>query len=234
MREPLKSNSVAVLIFANSSNEELKNKAISNGHTLFDSLTEHTLNTVNRTGLPYFLLTEKEQNGITFGERFVNAINFVFDKGFESVITLGNDTPHLNTNDILRAACSVSRNEFVLGPSTDGGFYLMGLHKCQFHEVDFRYLPWQTNSLSKTIAALIEAQNYKVMRFHVLQDLDNLSDLKKVLNGYRTISKEILKTILSLLTPMTRNFHHQCILIRINFENRYFNKGSPFGTSLLS
>lgn len=214
--------------------EELNNKSISNGHVLFDSLTEHALNIVKKTGLPFYLLTEKEQYGNSFGERFVNAINAVFEKGFESVITIGNDTPQLRTNDILRASQSVSAKKFVLGPSTDGGFYLMGLHRSQFHEGDFRHLPWQTNSLSKKITRLIEAQNYQVVRFHILQDLDNLSDLKKVLNGYRTVIKKIITIIITLLAPMKRNFHHPCILVRINFENRYFNKGSPCGTTILS
>ena len=234
MPEPLNKHKTAILIFANSSTEELKYKAISKGNVLFDSLTEHALNTVKKTGLPFYLLTEKEQYGSSFGERFVNAINFVYEKGFESVITIGNDTPHLKSNDILRASQSVNAKKFVLGPSTDGGFYLMGLHRSQFHEGDFRHLPWQTNSLSKKITGLIEAQNIQVIRFHILQDLDSPSDLKKVLNVYRSGLKKIIQLIISLLAPMKSNFLHQCILMRINFENRHFNKGSPFGTIILS
>jgi glycosyltransferase A (GT-A) superfamily protein (DUF2064 family) len=214
--------------------EELKNKAISNGNVLFDALTEHTLATVGKTGLPYFLLTEKEQYGASFGERFLNAVKFVFDKGFESVITVGNDTPHLTTKDILRAARSVSPKKFILGPSTDGGFYLMGLHKSQFHEVDFTDVPWQTSSLFKTITRLIEVQDFQVIRFHVLQDLDDPSDLKKVLNAFRSGSKKIIQLIISLLAPIKRTIYNQCIFLIINFYNRHFNKGSPLRTPLLS
>lgn len=234
MPELINKHRTAILIFANSSREELRNKAISKGNILFGSLTEHALNTVKKTGLPFYLLTEKEQYGNSFGERFVNAINSVFDKGFESVITIGNDTPHLKSNDILKASKSINAKKFVLGPSTDGGFYLMGLHKSQFHEGNFRNLPWQTTSLSKKIAGLIEAHNVQVIRLHILQDLDHPSDLKKVLNAYRTGFKKIIQLIISLLAPMKWNFHHQCILVRINFENKYFNKGSPFGSTILS
>ena len=56
----------AIIIFANSSKEELKHKAIVNGQKLFDTLTGITVQTVKKTKLPYFHFTEKEQLGNSF------------------------------------------------------------------------------------------------------------------------------------------------------------------------
>ena len=71
----------AILIFANSAKEE------ANANPLqivlfFETLTNETINKVKQTGLPYFHFTEKQQIGNSFGARFTNAIQSVFDKGF--------------------------------------------------------------------------------------------------------------------------------------------------------
>ena len=96
---------------------------------LFEALSRHTQNTVKKTQLSYFHFTEKNQKGSSFGERFTNAIQSVYDIGFEQIITIGNDSPHLQASQILETARTISKNKAVLGPSKDGGFYLMGLHK---------------------------------------------------------------------------------------------------------
>ena len=44
----------AILVFAHSSQEELKHKKITNGTSLFDALTQQALKTVQRAGIPYF------------------------------------------------------------------------------------------------------------------------------------------------------------------------------------
>jgi uncharacterized protein len=115
----------AILIFANSAEKELTSKSISSSD-FFNLLDSDTVKTVKKTNLPYFHFSEKEQIGSSFGERFTNAIEAVFNKGFEHVISLGNDIPHLRANHILKATQNLATSDYVLGPSTDGGFYLMG------------------------------------------------------------------------------------------------------------
>ena len=148
MLEHYKIDRTAILIFANSSKEEMKYKAIPKGNILFDVLTEHTLNTARKTGLPYFLMSEKEQIGSSFGERFVNAISSIFELDFDMVITIGNDTPQLKSSDIVRASKLLGAKKSVLGPSRDGGFYLMGIHKSQFDAKTFRECTCQKNNNS--------------------------------------------------------------------------------------
>ncbi|MCK0144085.1 DUF2064 domain-containing protein [Arenibacter sp. F26102] len=234
MPETLKIFTTAILVFANSSREELKHKAIPKGNVLFKGLTEHAICTVKKTGLPYFLLTEKEQYGNSFGERFVNAINSIFDKGFDNVITIGNDTPQLKVSDILKASGYLSANKFVLGPSRDGGFYLMGLNKSQFDARDFKDLPWKTNSLTKKITEFIEVSNIQIIQLRTLLDLDNNTDLKRILEGFRTYSSKIFHTIKTIIIPMKRYFHHRSIFINFYFVSNYFNKGSPSGSTIFS
>lgn len=220
-------DSTAILIFANSSKEELKYKTIPKGSILFDGLTEHALNTARKTGLPYFLISETVQNGNSFGERFVNAISSIFAMDFDNVITIGNDTPQLKVSDLVKASRLIGARKFVLGPSKDGGFYLMGLHKSQFDAIAFRELPWKKNTLTNKIAALIAASNIDIIQLRVLLDLDTNADLKSILKGLKYRTGKIYQIILSLIITIRKIDLQGYISLSFNFNSTYFNKGSP-------
>lgn len=64
------------------------------------------------------------QVGHTIGERMNHAIQFVRAKGYEKVILTGSDIPNLTTEIIISAFDQMK--EVVLGPSQDGGYYLVG------------------------------------------------------------------------------------------------------------
>lgn len=231
MPETQKINRTAILVFANSSKEELEHKAIPKGKILFQGLTERAMLTAKKTGLPYFLITEREQYGNTFGERFVNAISSIYDRGFDNVITIGNDTPQLKVSDILNASKNIDLKKFVLGPSKDGGFYLMGLNKFHFDERAFKDLPWKTKFLTKKITQLIAVANIHIMQLNTLMDLDSYSDLKRILKGFKANSAKLFQTIISIIASTKNYVHHRCIFIKLYHNNNYFNKGSPVGST---
>lgn len=217
----------AILIFANSSQEERKFKSFAKGDVFIEELNENILQTVKKSKLPYYLFTEKEQVGKSFGERFSNAIRVVFEKGFDSVITVGNDTPQLRKHHILQAAKEIIKNKCVVGPSIDGGFYLLGLSKKQFNKISFLDLPWQTKSLEKTISLQFAATQTEVIKLDRLLDVDSTFDLKALFKLSQHISKKLLSILSSLLNANLFNY-----LTSIFFTDRwerknYFNKGSP-------
>ncbi|MBK5193919.1 MAG: DUF2064 domain-containing protein [Flavobacteriaceae bacterium] len=217
----------AVLIFANSSQGERKFKSFAKGDAFVEELNENILQTVKKSKLPYYLFTEKEQVGKSFGERFSNAIQAVFEKGFESVITVGNDTPQLRKHHILQAANEIDKNKCVVGPSIDGGFYLMGLSRKQFGEISFLDLPWQTKSLEKTISFQIEATQTEVIKLDTLLDVDSASDLKELVKLSQHISGKLLSILSSLLNANVSISLATKLLIGRQEKRNYFNKGSP-------
>lgn len=217
----------AILVFAHSSKEELKHKSIPKGGILFDTLTGHTLQTVKKTHLPYFRFSEEEQIGSSFGERFVNAIWAVFDLGYDSVITLGNDSPQLKASHIIEANNQLQAQKFVLGPSIDGGFYLMGLHRSLFNASAFKELPWQTPRLAKQLSKLITAANVEVVRLQTLFDIDNASDVKVVANYCHTLSKNLFGVFLSLVTSKIAIYNCATLLYSTYPTKIHYNKGSP-------
>src|SRR5258708_18422361 len=69
------------------------------------------------------------QRGETLGERLVNAATDLLSNGFESVCLINSDSPTLPA-EILETAASLLAQDgdrVVLGPSEDGGYYLIGL-----------------------------------------------------------------------------------------------------------
>ncbi|SEL63022.1 hypothetical protein SAMN04487910_2851 [Aquimarina amphilecti] len=218
----------AILVFANSSKEELLNKPIIGGEKLFTELTKKTIKVVKSSGLPFFVFTEKNQNGKNFGERFVNAIQDTYDLGYENVITIGNDTPHLNKNHLLDSAIQLENEKFVIGPSSDGGFYLMGLHKSQFNLNTFLELPWQSKKLAKSISVMINTSKIEVARLEVLHDIDSLEDLKIVSRLSSKFSTTLKTIIYQIINTEKEIFNLNKLLKDTYLLSSFYNKGSPF------
>ena len=218
---------IAVLLFACSPEEESRRKQLLKADSLFEDLNLNTLRHIEKSGLDYFHFTEKEQEGLNFGQRFVHAIEKVFEKGYDFIITLGNDTPHLKTPHIIQAALRAGQGEFTIGPSTDGGFYMMGLSRSQFNPEEFRKLPWQTSSVRSALLQLLKAKGQKIHLLPVFMDLDNDSDLRRFVKTYFFIPISIKKywvRISALIRPgiirIEKNFYS-------SFISLYYNKGSP-------
>ena len=216
----------AILIFSNSAKEDAKRKSFSDSQ-LFETLTNDTIRKVKKTGLPFFHFTEAQQQGLNFGDRFTNAIQSVFDKGFTNVISIGNDTPHLKTKHINDAYQKLNNNQLVFGPSKDGGFYLMGLTKNLFNAKQFKNLPWQTSALKSTTLQFLSSTKITFSTLETLDDIDSFKDLKAILNSYKTVSKALKTIILQLCISakaILKQVALQHTLLPIQFP---FNKGSP-------
>lgn len=224
----MKQQKTAVLIFANSSETEGINKSFSFGSDLFASLNYRTLKMVEKTGLPYFHFSEKDQIGNCFGDRFTNAIQNVLDLGFQNVITVGNDTPSLSKKHILEAAAGIEKSLIVLGPSRDGGFYLMGLHRSQFNPEIFKTFPWQTSRLNNALEDhFLNERQVKVKKLEILFDIDSVGDIKNIQEKLNQFSARLKTAILKLLFSTAHNF----LLYNFHFlqieRTLIFNKGSP-------
>ena len=222
------SNTTAILVFAASSHEEGKRKTIPQSQLLFKKLNQHALTTVKKTKLPYYHFNETQQEGDNFGERFSNALKAIFDLGYENLISLGNDTPHLTTSHIHTALQSLDDQKFVLGPSSDGGFYLMGIHKSLFNLEKFKQFAWQTDTLAKDISHWISGFEIEEVKLQQLSDLDHYQDVIRILRSSIYLPKHILKLLLNLSTLMQQVYKNIEAIVINYFSNTLFNKGSPY------
>ena len=220
-------STTAILVFANSAKEDLANKHIPQGEQLFDVLTQTTLKKAKNSGLPVFHFSDKDQVGVTFGERFTNAIATVFDKGFSNLITIGNDTPHLKTQHLKHTAKQLALGKTVIGPSNDGGFYLLGIQKSNFDVTEFQKLPWQRFSLYHQISLWLQEESSELIKLPVLQDLDNERDLHSILSFSFDLSSTLLLLIIGLLKRTRSLFYANQNFSTLLPNSFLYNKGSP-------
>ncbi len=97
------------------------------------------------------------QNGETLGERLINAAAELLNNRFESVCLINSDSPTLPAKILTTAASLLAQDgdQVVLGPSQDGGYYLIGLKRP--HRYLFERIAWSTaDVLSQTIERAAE------------------------------------------------------------------------------
>jgi len=113
------------------------------------------------------------------GRRMQFAFADAFRNGFKRVVLVGTDIPELRKDHLKSAFDALSDHDIVLGPSTDGGYWLIGLRG----QVDvFRGIDWGTKEVLEQTLDLAKQQGRKICLLDPLDDLDTTDDLK-VLNS---------------------------------------------------
>ncbi len=67
------------------------------------------------------------QTGADLGERLSNAVQHTLSCGHRAAVVIGTDSPDLPPSFVRRALDLVRAHDLVLGPCSDGGYYLIGL-----------------------------------------------------------------------------------------------------------
>ena len=121
---------------------------------------------------PRYIQTQK---GETFGQRMENAILWGFDKSYKKVIIIGSDLWDIKMNLIENAFTQLEHNDFVIGPSLDGGYYLLGQKR---HSTSlFENICWGSSVVfDQTINKISDK---KVFLLEPKNDIDTFEDLKK-------------------------------------------------------
>lgn len=116
------------------------------------------------------------QQGNDLGERMANAFQEGFQKGYERVVCIGTDLPDLCTELIYQANDVLVSNHLVIGPASDGGYYLLGMN--QFFPFIFENKSWSTDALLEETLMDIRLVNLDVFLLEELNDIDTIEDLK--------------------------------------------------------
>lgn len=178
----------AILLFTNNVIVEAKRKLFVSDKNkksnieIASALIATTESKIKNTQLPYFIVSTEQQIGNNFGERLANAIDFVFNKGFDNIIVLGNDCPQVTTKYILEAIRMFKNNQLIVGPTLKGGSYLIGLTKESFHKTQFENLAWESKGLLKDLIIYSKSNALKTILGCYFSDINNKSDLKDVLS----------------------------------------------------
>lgn len=217
----MKKNNAAILFFSRTAKAEAKAKPLAMGKQAAQSVASFMVNHVKKiasqTQLPVFFYTETQQRGDTFGERFANAFDDIFAKGYQHLIAVGNDCLMVSTDDILDAAKALETTPSVFGATTDGGVYCIGLDKAVFQKNDFQNIQWQSSSTFANIMQLVDNQVFETTLLPTKSDIDCVSDWQKTLQSVAVLLKKKLLQLINI------RFSKPLISRYLPFINRFLS-----------
>lgn len=153
----------------------------------------------------------------TFGQNISRAISYVFEKGFEKVICIGNDCPALQKEHLISAEEALMTSDVVFGPDFRGGTYLIGISKKVFEAISFQNLPWQSSELLEQLVLSFSGKR--------IQFLDQLSDINSFqdLNFYPTS-----RYVISFLLKFFNSFKVDRIFLTFSLKTEVFLNSLSF------
>ncbi len=118
------------------------------------------------------------QMGENLGEKMKNAFTEAFSMNFKKVLLIGSDIPDLPLEFIEEAFRSLHEKDAVIGPSVDGGYYLIGFKDITFLPRAFEKIPWSTDRVFDETMKIFESKRLAVHTLPRLRDIDTVEDLR--------------------------------------------------------
>ena len=119
--------------------------------------------------------TKRKQSGNDLGEKMQHAFNELFEQGFKKVLIIGSDCYQLQTPIIEEAVNLLNTNGVVLGPTHDGGYFLLGMN--EFHAQLFENKTWSTDQVLNETVSDLKSSNISYSLLNTLCDVDEEADL---------------------------------------------------------
>ncbi len=110
------------------------------------------------------------------GDRMARSFQSAFNAGVDRALTIGTDCPDLNAALLDQAFCQLQHHDLVLGPASDGGYYLIGLRR--LIPQLFIGIEWSTAMVLERTLAIAAELNLSVALLPVLSDVDYPADLE--------------------------------------------------------
>jgi rSAM/selenodomain-associated transferase 1 len=180
---------------------------------LYRCFIQDTLTTVQSLDIPYHIAVHPpesveqfqqwlgasyqflQQKGMNLGERLRNGFLTMFQKGYRQVIALASDSPDLPLETVQNAVSSLQTHKVVIGPASDGGYYLIGFSNDYFIPEVFEDISWSTETVFQETLSRIESVTNLVNVLPEWSDIDTRSDLMQFHETYRFQPTKSLHTM---------------------------------------
>jgi rSAM/selenodomain-associated transferase 1 len=120
-------------------------------------------------------LDYKSQPDGDLGDRLTAAVQTAVVSGARATVVIGTDCPDLTAEILATSFELLQHNDLVLGPATDGGYYLIGLRR--FVPELFKSIAWSTECVFQQTLELATDLQLSLARLPVLTDVDRPEDL---------------------------------------------------------
>jgi len=125
-----------------------------------------------------------EQKGRDIGERMKNAIADALSLGYEKAVLVGTDIPELEAETIDTAFTMLDASDAVIGPTEDGGYYLIGMK--QVLDEPFEVKLYGTDTVYAETTAFMRNAGIVTEEVEPYSDIDTPEDLA----GFRSRMRE--------------------------------------------
>lgn len=130
----------------------------------------------NLAGPDWILQPQREGD---LGERMQQYFQDAFLAGQDRVLLIGADTPHLPLAVVQQAYATLDRAEIVLGSSSDGGYYLVGVNR-PVPEI-FVDIDWGSSRVWEQTIQKLQGLNCSFAELPSWYDIDQRADLDRLL-----------------------------------------------------
>jgi rSAM/selenodomain-associated transferase 1 len=137
------------------------------------------------------------QDGASLGERLDHLLTEVLANGSQRAVVMDSDSPTLPVEYVSQAFDQLTDAAVVLGPTRDGGYYLIGMKQPQPHLL--RQVQMSTPHVLRDTLALAEASGLAVSLLPTWYDVDTIADLNH-------LDDEITKVRANGSAPATRRW----------------------------
>ena len=118
------------------------------------------------------------QEGADLGQRMHHAICRVLELGYDRVVLTGTDLPLLQPGYLTEALASLDTSDVVIGPTPDGGYYLIGMK--QPHPEAFQVSCYGGAYVYQNTLSAIVSTGFSVSPAPKCPDVDTPEDLRKL------------------------------------------------------
>ncbi|MCX5853913.1 MAG: TIGR04282 family arsenosugar biosynthesis glycosyltransferase, partial [Deltaproteobacteria bacterium] len=139
------------------------------------------------------------QIGEDLGERMKDAFIRCFSEGFRSVVVIGSDSPDLPQRIIGEAFQSLEKHGAVIGPSFDGGYYVIGFTRESFTSEAFDGIAWGTESVFAKTMQHLQKAGIPVHALPPWRDIDRPEDIAALIKDNEKTDFTDSKTMTWLL-----------------------------------
>lgn len=134
------------------------------------------------------------QEGDDLGQRMRNAFRAAFKGGVRQAIAIGSDVPDLAAERVEQAFQDIQANDVVIGPSSDGGYCLLGFDAACFVPDVFEGTSWGTDHVFDQTMSVLKRHGLRVRVLPVWHDVDTRSDLDALIERNKDTTFQNSKT----------------------------------------
>ena len=120
----------------------------------------------------------RAQRGADLGEGLASAFGELLPEAGDRAIVIGADCPDLDASLVRETFAALESHELVLGPASDGGYYLIGLSR-RAPDI-FRAIDWGTENVLEQTLAAAQRLGLEAALLGGLADLDTPADLVRL------------------------------------------------------